>query len=331
LIVEIAMSIALLGLLISSPALAFDAGEAYWAVGWCITPPCGLSLVVSGDRAGVSPTAVVDRSPGQVAWSAGNDTAFVTQYSGNSIVAVTSAGAVSNFASNIAGPTGLLQTEAGELLVVSLADAAVYRASAGGDLGSAPVFASGFGYPRNLLQLASGEILLADQGRHVIYDISAGGDFTAAAAFASGLPGGPYDLVASASGQIFVSTDGGVFEISSGGDFSSALSHASGRSFAGLAIDAEGRLLASDFDSGDVHDITAAGDYAGVTPFASNLPGLGDTALDSVPGASGPTASPVPAMEPTALALLTALLLIAGLLRTTRRTQAGREVSRSWS
>ncbi len=324
------MSTALFGLLTSSPALAFDAGETYWAVGWCSTAPCGLSLVASGDQAGVSSTAVVDESPGQVAWSAGNDTAFVTQYFENSIVAVTSAGAVSNFASNIAGPTGLLQTEAGELLVVSWADAAVYRASAGGDLSSAPVFASGFSGPRNLLQLASGEILLADQLRHVIYDISAGGDFTAAAAFASGLPAvGPYDLVASASGQIFVSTDGGVFEISSGGDFSSALPHASGRSFAGLAIDAEGRLLASDFDGGDVHDITAAGDYAGVTPFASNLPGRGETALDSVPGASGPTASPVPAMEPTALALLSALLLIAGLLRSARRTQVGREASRS--
>ena len=63
LIVEIAMSTALFGLLTSSPALAFDAGETYWAVGWCITAPCGLSLVASGVQAGVSPTAVVDRSP----------------------------------------------------------------------------------------------------------------------------------------------------------------------------------------------------------------------------------------------------------------------------
>jgi hypothetical protein len=149
----------------------------------------------------------------------------------------------------------------------------------------------------------------------VVYDISAGGDFTAAATFASGLPGGPYDLVESASDQIFVSTDNGVLEISSGGDFSSALPHAFGRAFAGLAIDAEGRLLASDFDNGDVHDITTAGDYSAVAPFAMNLPGIGDTALDSVPGSFGPIAQPVPATEPMARTVLAALLLTVGLLR----------------
>jgi hypothetical protein len=301
----------LFGLLTPSRALAFEAGEPYWSVGWCLAPPCGLSLVVPGDQTGVNPTGLVDRSPGQIAWSTGNDTAYVTQFGQDSIVAVTSAGAVSTFATNIASPTGLLRTQAGELLVVSWTDDAVYDATAGGDLSGATVFASGFGGPRNLLQLASGEILLADQVRHVVYDISAGGDFTGAETFASGLPGGPYDLVESPSGQIFVSTDDGVFEISS----DDALLHAFGHAFAGLSIDAQGRLLASDFDSGDVHDITTAGDHSALDPFASNLPGLGDTALDSVPDGAGSFAEPVPASGRMARAVLAVLLLTAGLLR----------------
>src|SRR5690606_11636909 len=128
------------------------------------------------------------------------------------------------------------------------------------------------------------EILLADQARQAVFDIRAGGDFTSGTPFAWGFAfGGPYDLVQDAAGRIFAAADEGVFEITGGGDVSGAPPHATGRFFIGLAVDPAGRLLASDLDSGDVFDITLPGDYGAATPFASNLPGLGDTALDTVP------------------------------------------------
>jgi hypothetical protein len=52
-----------------------------------------------------------------------------------------------------------------------------------------------------------------------------------------------------------------------------------------------------------------------VTPYATHLPGIGDTALDSVPGTFGPTAQPVPATGPMGHALLAALLVSVGLSR----------------
>jgi hypothetical protein len=300
-----------------SGAAAFDAGEVYWAAGWCNAPPCGLQAAIAGDHMGESPIGSFDRAPGQIAWASGSETAYITEFDRGSIVAVTSAGAVSTFATNIDRPTGLLRTQSGELLVVSWADDAVYLATPGGDLSSAVVFADGFGGPRNLIQLSSGTILIADQVRHVVYDISAGGNFSAAGSFAHGLPGGPYDLVEGAGGKIFASTDSGVFEISAGGDFSTATAHAYGIDFGGLAVDSQGRVLASNFENGDVFNITISGDYSLATPFATNFPGLGDTALDTVPGAGDtpPAPQPVPALATTGRIVLTALILSIGVVR----------------
>jgi hypothetical protein len=300
-----------------SAVSAFDPGEVYWAAGWCSTPPCGLQAAVAGDHLGESPIGSIDRAPGQIAWAAGNGTAYVTEFDTGSIVAVTSAGAVSTFATNIVSPTGLLRTQSGDLLAVSWTYDAVYVATPGGDLTSAAVFADGFGGPRNLIQLSSGAILIADQVRHVVYDISAGGNFSTAVAFAHGLPGGPYDLAEGAGGKIFASTDGGVFEISAGGDFSTATAHAYGIDFGGLAIDSQGRILASRFANGDVFDITTSGDYSLATPFATNFPGLGDTALDTVPGAGGTPPAPqlVPALATTGRIVLAVLILSSGVLR----------------
>jgi hypothetical protein len=222
-----------------SAAPAFDPGEVFWATGSCHSPPCGLQTVVAGDHLGESPIGNFDRSPGQIAWGNENATAYITQFDDSSIIAISSAGAVSTFATNIDSPTGLLRTHSGDLLAVSWTDDAVYVASPGGDLSTAVVFADGFGGPRNLIQLSSGEILVADQNRHEVYDISAGGNFSAAVSFAFGLPGGPYDLVEGAGGKIFASTDSGVLEISAGGDFSAANAHADGLDFGGLAIDGD--------------------------------------------------------------------------------------------
>jgi DNA-binding beta-propeller fold protein YncE len=298
---------------VAPTAAAFTPGAVYFAPGSC-TPPCGLFEVTGGDQQGSSPLATIDRAPGQIAWSTDLGSAYLTQFDADTVALISASGSVTTFATGVDGPTGVLLTEGGLLLVVSYRDDEVYEANGGGDLSAAPVFADGFGSPRNLLQLDSGEILLADQGRNTVYDISGKESFLTATPFASGLasglpPTGPYDLVQDGSGRIFASTDGGVYNITGGGDFSGATPHATGQLFAGLAVDASGRLLASDFVSGDIFDITASGDYSSATPFATNLPGLGDTALDAVPGAVSPPAQCVPALGASGLMLLSLLVL----------------------
>jgi DNA-binding beta-propeller fold protein YncE len=294
------------GILAASGAAAYEPDEVYWAPGGC-TPPCGLFEVTGGDQSGSSPMGSIDRAPGQVAWSA-DGAAYVSQFDLDSVARVADSGTVTTFATGVDGPTGVLLTQGGLLLVVSFRDRAVYEADAGGDLSHAPVFAGGFGGPRNLVQLDGGEILLADQGRNVVYDISGGGNFVGATPFASGFPPGPYDLVQDGEGRVFASTDGAVYEITNGGDVSGASPHATGQEFMGLAVDGSGRLLASDFSSGAVFDITASGDYSGATPFATNLAGFGDTALDTVPEAGGASPQAVPALPALGRLLLAASL-----------------------
>jgi hypothetical protein len=265
-------------------------------------------VTLGGDQQGAAAVAVIQRSPGQIAWDA-SLLAYVSQFDSDSVIRIDGSGAVTSFATGLDGATGVLVESNGSILAVAYRDAAVFDISAGGDFSAAVPFATGFVGPRNLLQLESGAILLADQLRRAVYDISAGGNFSSATAFASGFPPyGPYDLVQDSAGRIFASTDTGVYEITSGGDFSSATPHATGHSFAGLAVDAQDRLLASDLNSGDVFDISAAGDYTSATPFAWNLAGAGDTALDSLPGA----APVVPSLGAVAWGALAGLLATTG-------------------
>jgi DNA-binding beta-propeller fold protein YncE len=302
---------------VAPAAAAFTTGAVYFAPGDC-TPPCGLFEVTGGDQQGSTPLAIIDRAPGQMAWSADLGSAYLTQYDVDTIALISASGGVTAFATGVDGPTGVLLTEGGLLLVVSYRDDTVYEANGGGDLSAAPVFADGFGAPRNLLQLDTGAILLADQGRNAVYDISEKGSFLTAPPFASGLPAGPYDLVQDGCGRIFASTDGGVYDITGGGDFLAATPHATGQLFVGLAVDGGGRLLASEFANGHIFDITDGGDYSSEAPFAANLPGFGDTALDAVPGAGSPPAQCVPALGPSGLMLLSVLLLGAAGARKTR-------------
>jgi hypothetical protein len=305
----LALAVLVAGFLPPATADAFAPGQVYWAPGDC-SAPCGLfDVTEGGDQQGASPLAVIERAPGQLAWLPDLTAAYITQYDSDRIASISASGSTTTFATGIDGATGLLLTQDGRLLVASYRSDAVYDASSGGDLSEAVPFASGFGGPRNLLQLASDEILLADQGRRVVYDISAGGDFSAATPFASGFTFGPLDLVQDGEGRIFASTEGGVFEITGGGDFSGATPHATGQVFAGLAVDASGRLLASDLYSGDVFDITTPGDYTEADPFAWDLPGFGDSALDTVPGGASPALpAAVPSLRGAPLALLAVLL-----------------------
>ena len=308
---------AVLAVPLLTPAVAagFTPGEVYWAPGSC-SGPCGFFDVTGGgDRQGASPLAVIDRSPGQIAWRGMPLAGYLTQFASNAVVRVGANGAVNTFAVGIDGATGLLATRGGRLLAVSFDDGAVYDISAGGDQSAATPFASGFDSPRNLLELATGQILLADQSSlgRAVYDITAGGDFSSATPFAWGFPpDGPYDLVQNGAGRIFASTDAGVFDITGGGSFASATPHASGRNFVGLAVDGAGRLLALELESDMIYDITAGGDYAAAAPFAWNLDGFGDSALDTVPALAPPA---VPSLGSNGVGLLSGLLSLLGAAR----------------
>jgi hypothetical protein len=305
----IALSLSVTSLCLPSLARGLTPGEVYWVPGFSCSS-CGMFEVSGGgDQQGASPFAATERSPGQLAWASSPVAAYLTQFDSDAVVLVDADGAVTSFATGIPGPTGIVATSAGGLLAASFWDGAVYEISAGGDFAAAQAFASGFGGPRNLLELANGEILLADQSRRAVYEISNGGDFSQADPFASGFPSGPLDLVRDGAGRIFASTDSGVFEILADG---SVTAHATGRAFAGLAIDAEQRLLASDLDSGAVFEITTAGDYSGASPFAWNLDGLGDSALDTVPGTTPSPPGAVPSLSGGAVGLLAGLLAATG-------------------
>ena len=212
----------------------------------------------------------------------------------------------------ITRPTGLLRTADDRLLVASFSDGAVYEIKIIGS-GEAPqvtVFATGLGGARNLLQLATGEILVADQNLGRVIDITAGGSFAGESGFAFGFPGsGPFDLVQDASGRIYASSFAGVFEISDGGDQTGANAHATGLDFIGLAVDGSGRVLASVLDTGEIYDVTGGGDVSSDAPFAQNLQGFADTALDAIPG-SLPRA--VPALGLWSWWFLAGLLLLTG-------------------
>jgi hypothetical protein len=312
-------------LLAAGPAAAFQAGEVLWAPGACDTPPCFAHEVDAGAGTTVL-LAGLDPAPGQIVFKPDLSAAYVSQFTPDTIVRITPAGAVSTWATAIDGPTGLLITSGGTFLVASYSDGAVYDATAvyegtgGSSLSQAPVFATGFQTPRNLVELSTGEILLADQTRRAVYDISAGGgaDFSAAPAYASGFSIGVYDLLEDGAGRIYLSTRVGVYDITGGGDFTGASAHATGRRFMGLTVDGAGRLLATEFETGAVFDITAADDYSAAAPVATVPGGLGDSALDTVPEGSGGDPPSVPLLGPLAYGVLASLLAATGAVSRSR-------------
>jgi hypothetical protein len=304
-----AVAFGLLGIA-AAPAAAFQPGDVYWAPGTCDSPPC-YSFRVDAGVGTTAPFVAIDPAPGQFAWAPNLSAVYATQFGADTILRISSAGAVSVHASGINDPTGLLMTSGGTLLAVSFGDGAVYDATAGGDLAGASAFATGFLTPRNLLERSNGDILLVDQNRLAVYEISGGGDFSVATPFADGFSTGAYDVVEGDSGNLYLATHPGVFEITSGGNFSSALPHAWGRRFIGLSVDGVGRLLGTELDTGAVFDISGGGDYTAVAPAVNVAGGLGDSALDTVPpGAGG--APVVPALGPLAYGMLASLLVAAG-------------------
>lgn len=295
----------------ATDADAFQAGGVYWGAGSCGSP-CGVFEVTGGGGLGAGALlAATSELPGQIAWIDESASLHVSEFGLDRIVAIAADGTLTTFASGIDGVTGLIRTGDGRLLAASFRDGSVVDVTAGGDFSGAAPFASGLARPRNLLQLASGRILVADQSRGRIVDITGGGDFDLDPGFAWGFASGPFDLVQDAAGRILASSFDGVFDVSAGGDVSGATPFAAGREFIGLAVDGQERLLASVFDAGEVFDIGAGGDFSGAAAFAWGLPGLGDTALDAIPGAAPDVPAALPAAEGWPIPLLAVLLLAA--------------------
>src|SRR5262245_2584468 len=274
---------ALLAALVSrAGGQTFNPGEVFWASSF--TPAQLLNVTGGGNFAGAPPLATLAGSSiGQMAWSPNRATLYVTLFALDRVDTVTTSGAQSVFATGLSGPTGLLTTRDGRLLVANFGAGTVVDITGGGNFGGAPAFATGLSGPRNLVQLADNRILIAAQSSGRVIDITAGGNFGADPGFAFGLSG-PLDLVQNASGHIFVSESSSsqVTDITAGGDFTGVAPFAFGRQFAGLTIDGTGRLLANNLVGTNAWDITAGGNFSAVSPWAFNLPPA-ETAFDTVP------------------------------------------------
>lgn len=260
----------------------FNPGDVFWASSF--TPAQLLNVTGGGNFAGATPLATLaGRSIGQIAWSPNRATLYVTLFALDRVDTVTTSGAQSVFATGLSGPTGLLTTRDGRLLVANFASGTVVDITGGGNFSGAPAFATGLSGPRNLVQLADDRILIAAQSSGRVIDITAGGNFAADPGFAFGLSA-PLDLVQNASGHIFVSESSSsqVTDITAGGNFTGVAPFAFGRQFAGLTIDGSARLLANNLVGTNAWDITLGGNFSGVSPWAFNLP-TAETAFDTVP------------------------------------------------
>lgn len=115
------------------PQTTFTPGDVYVA-GNQVYPNRFINVTSGGNLSGATPLATINRCPGQIAWSADLNTAYVTEYDVDRVVAVSPSGTVTVFATGIDGPTGLLRTDDGRLLVVSFGTDRVLDISAGGRL-----------------------------------------------------------------------------------------------------------------------------------------------------------------------------------------------------
>jgi hypothetical protein len=252
---------------------------------------------------------------GQLAWSADLSTMYMSIYGANKVVAITANGTVTDFATNLNGPTGLLMTSSGHLLVSAFNANDIFDITAGGNFSGAVPFATGLSSPRNLLQVAPGTIYVTDQGSGDVKNVAAGGNMASVTAFATGLST-PVDIV-SFNGHIYVANlgTGSVLDITAGG--SSPTVFASGLGFVGLTVDGN-KLLADVLATNNVYNITAGGAFTSASPtFATIASGFTEESLlDTVPAA---------APEPSTLSFALTGLLACGLVRRRSTTVVSRK------
>ncbi|WP_425614298.1 dockerin type I domain-containing protein [Anatilimnocola sp. NA78] len=276
--------------------MAFTPGDVFAAS--FVSSPFGLyNVTAGGDMSAATPLAnLASSSAGQMVWSRDLSTAYVSLYGNGTVVALTSTGTVSTFATGLNGPTGLILTDDDRLLVAETGSGEITDITSGGNFAAASPFATGLSGLRNMIQLADGRIL-ALEGNGEVTELGAGGNLSAATPFASGT-GSPSDIVQSSSGAIFVCDFIGqrVLNITAGGNFAAATPFATGRGFIGLTFDGAGRLLAADINGSrdSIYDISAGGNFSAAAPFAFGAPDYSvDSTLDTVPEPTVGTLVPV--------------------------------------
>lgn len=285
--------------LTASAAPLFEPGDLFWGR---VSAPTLFNVTDGGSFDFQAPFANFAGNTasqyGQLAFHEDRSVAYATVYSAGKVVAIRADGTVSDFATGISAPTGVVRTSSGRTLVSTLGGR-VFDITSGGAFGAAPAYAWGLSSARNMVETADG-VYVIDQGSGKVVKLAAG-NLAGSTGFAWGLSN-PLDLVSHA-GRLYVSAMGtqAVYDITAGGNYAGAAAFATGNGVAGLAATG-GRLYASSSSAetgrARIWDITSGGAFTNSATFAYNLPGFGDSLFDAVP-TSAVTAIP----EPSTLAL----------------------------
>ena len=277
--------------------VAFTPGDVY---AWTANSTGVFNITAGGNFSAAVPFAVTPGYKGQfgqIAWKGDLTVMYLSDYSQNTVLAVTPTGVVSVFATGLTNPAGLAWTPAGRLLVAESGTAGrVKDITAGGNFSAAPNFATGLPtYIRNMVVTPAGKVLVASEGTTAIYDITAGGAITAANIVAN-TPTSHNSLAVDALGRTLATSNGstatqGLYDISAGG--TQTVPTLGTGYLLGVTRGPVGKVLVSVYNSAtstaNVYDITAGGAALSAPVFASGFPGgYIFSALATVPGPASP-------------------------------------------
>lgn len=295
--------LAIAALLAATATTAATSASAQFVVGdvfYASTTGEIFNITGGGDFTGQVWIDTTEYSVGQFAWSVDLDTMYLSLYSTNEVIAIDPQGNYTTHATGLSGPSGLLMTRDGVLLVAEFATGEITDITLGGDMTNVAPLTTGLSGPRDMTELADGTVLIADQVLDGIYDVLYPGGGTVGQPFAGGL-NLVRGLTVTQNGTLYTTSEQfiqgafqfRVFDITAGGDFTGASPFAFGRDFFSLTETPDGKLLSGELFGFDVWDITAGGDFTVATPYATGLI-EGESPLDTVPppvcgsGAIGP-------------------------------------------
>jgi sugar lactone lactonase YvrE len=189
---------------------------------------------------------------------------FVSRYalgSGNDVLKITPAGAVSVFATGIPGPAGLAADGQGNLFVSSFTcpDGVVYKINAAGAVSP---FGTGLCHNDGVAIGPDGDLFIGDRGTQRIMRVPAAGGPASVFAIGVGIPNG---VAFDRSGTLFTAdySAGKLYRINSEGVvslFASGLTNPTG-----LAFDQQNRLYVADFGANQLFRLDNASPPAPVT------------------------------------------------------------------
>lgn len=228
-------------------------------------------------------------SIGQFAWSVDLDTMYLSLYAAGQVIAIDPQGNFTTHATNLSGPSGLVMTRDGVLLVAEHDAGEITDVTNGGDMGGVLPLTTGLMGPRDMVELSDGTVLVADQVLDEIHDALYPNGGAVGQPFAEGL-NLVRGLTATQSGSIYATIEvfqqGNflhlAYDVTAGGDFMGVAPYAMGQDLFSLTESADGKLLSGELFGFVVWDITGGGDFSGATPYATGLT-EGETPLDTVP------------------------------------------------